>query len=102
VPPSATALTAALLNDDTARLSWTKSPDMDFLRYRLYRDSSPGVQQNPNQAVILFVSENRNQNVFMDEGLQEGYWYYAVQVENNAGLTTWSNEASVHVQNRSE
>lgn len=96
VPPSATTLSARLMGN-SVELKWNQSPDQNFLRYRLYRASTPYIYQSPDQATILFVTENRTERIFVDQGLQPGYWYYAVQVENTENLTTWSNEVGVRV-----
>lgn len=96
VPPSPSALTGSL-QGSTALLNWTQCPDTNFLRYRLYRSSRAGIQQRPDLATVLLVTENRSQTSFQDEQLPSGHWYYAVETENLINLTSWSNEVHLAV-----
>ncbi len=98
VPPGPSALSGRITGGNTAELNWTQCPDTNFLRYRLYRSGSSGIQQNPDQATILLSTEDITKRSFSDPGLSAGHWYYAVQTENDDNLTSWSNEVHLQVQ----
>ncbi|MFO7626445.1 MAG: hypothetical protein R6V62_04235 [Candidatus Fermentibacteraceae bacterium] len=98
IPPGPSALSGRITGGNTAELNWTQCPDTNFLRYRLYRARSSGIQQNPDQATILLSTEDITQRSFSDTGLSAGHWYYAVQTENDDNLTSWSNEVHLQVQ----
>ncbi len=102
VPPGPSALTGRIVGGNSAQLSWTPCPDTDFLRYRLYRSNEAGVQQHSDEATILLSTENVNNRSFVDQELQAGHWYYAVQTEDNDHLTSWSNEVHLQVTARSK
>lgn len=102
VPPGPSALNGRIVNGVNAELNWTRCPDANFLRYRLYRSGSPGIQQKPDQATILLSTENVDNRSFLDQGLAPGHWYYAVQTENDDNLTSWSNEVHLQVVTGSE
>lgn len=102
VPPGPSALSGRITGGNTAELNWTQCPDTNFLRYRLYRSHSSGIQQNPDQATILLSTEDITKRSFSDAGLSAGDWYYAVQTENDDNLTSWSNEVHLQVKARSD
>jgi hypothetical protein len=97
-PPGPSALSGRIVGGNTAQLNWTQCPDANFLRYRLYRSGSSGIQQKPDQATILLSTEDITNRSFADAGLSAGHWYYAVQTENDDNLTSWSNEVHLQVQ----
>jgi hypothetical protein len=102
VPPGPSALSGRITGGNTAELNWTQCPDANFLRYRLYRSGTSGIQQNPDQATILLSTEDITNRSFSDAGRPAGHWYYAVQTENDDNLTSWSNEVHLQVQAASD
>jgi len=96
LPPGNSALTGRIDGGNSAVLRWTQCPDDNFLRYRLYRADSPGVQRNPDRATLLMETGERNRLEHTDPGLPPGRWYYALETENDFHLTSWSNE--VHLE----
>lgn len=94
--PSASALTGTAQNSTTAKLAWNACPDSDFTSYTLYRSSTPGIQSNSGSATLLVVVTERGSTSYLDENLEPAAaWYYALKVANEAGGTSWSNEAYV-------
>jgi hypothetical protein len=93
--PGTVALTATSPAPNTAKLTWTPSPDGDFYSYTLFRSSSPEIRFNPSAATVVFETLNKGTTTFTDTGLAEGTWYYVLKVTNEAGNFSWSNEVSI-------
>jgi hypothetical protein len=97
LPPGNSALTGRIEAENSAVLRWTQCPDGNFLRYRLYRSGTSGVQQNPDRATLILETGNRSLLEHTDPGLPAGHWYYALETENDYHLTSWSNEVHLEV-----
>ena len=73
------------------QISWSASSAPDFAQYRIYRDTSAGVDSS-NYLVRTITSSGIV--TVVDTGLTENTrYYYRVYVMDNTGLTTGSNEA---------
>ncbi|MEZ4651405.1 MAG: fibronectin type III domain-containing protein [Candidatus Eisenbacteria bacterium] len=79
-------------------LSWGRSNAHDFERYRVFRDTSPGVS-TASTAVRSILDPSVTS--FTDRDLDDNTrYYYRVFVEDDAGGSTGSNEQSITTDNR--
>ncbi|MCB9462761.1 MAG: fibronectin type III domain-containing protein [Candidatus Eisenbacteria bacterium] len=79
-------------------LSWGRSSAHDFERYRIFRDTSPGVS-TASTAVRSILDPSVTS--FTDRDLDDNTkYYYRVFVEDDAGGATGSNEQSITTDNR--
>jgi hypothetical protein len=92
------APSAVTLNDPTnvawssMDLSWTKSTDSEFASYKLYRDTSPGVDQNDTLVVSI---PNVNTTSYVVTGLQQStQYYFKLYVTDVEDLSAGSNEVN--------
>lgn len=78
---------------DRLTLEWTINPDSDFSEYRIYRDTTPGVDETSQLVTTL---TNREITWFDDTGLDTGAnsYYYRVLVVDLGGQSSRSNEVS--------
>jgi fibronectin type 3 domain-containing protein len=67
-------------------LRWDISPVTDFLRYRVYRATVPGV--NSATGTLVFEGTLQDVNFYNDYGLATGTTYYYVLVVEDLGLKT--------------
>lgn len=96
LPPVAVNLNSPLLLGDgtgSVQLTWTKSNEVDFAGYRVYRSFSPAVD---SLSVFLSAVANINSTVYKDENLEASTtYYYRVYVYDQAGNATGSNTVNV-------
>lgn len=94
--PAASTLEAdASGSVNTVFLSWTQCPDSDFEQYRLFRSTTPDIEESPAGAVIIATHSTASDTVFTDTGLDwSETYYYALVTRDTEGLETWSNEVS--------
>ncbi len=94
--PAASTLSAdASGSANTVFLSWTQCPDSDFEQYRLFRSTTPDIEESPAGAVIVATHSTASDTVFTDTGLDwDETYYYALVTRDTEGLETWSNEVS--------
>ncbi|MCK4304699.1 MAG: hypothetical protein KAY24_10720 [Candidatus Eisenbacteria sp.] len=92
------APTAVTLSEPTAittsriALEWSRSEDLDFFSYRLYRNTT-GTVSDSDQLVAEI--NDANQIFYDDAGLSEGTtYYYRVYTVDESDLSTRSNEVS--------
>ncbi len=102
VDPSAVTLSApsevAGANRPSVDLSWTTSSAHDFEAYRIYRDTSPAVEED---ATLVRTIGTESTTSYRDEGLDDNRrYYYRVFVVDDAGGSAGSNEGSVVTENR--
>ncbi len=78
---------------DRLTLEWTINPDSDFMEYRIYRDTSPGVTESSQLVTVL---TNREITWFDDTGLDNGAnsYYYRILVYDLGGHYSRSNEVT--------
>jgi fibronectin type 3 domain-containing protein len=84
---------------DGITIRWTASNDEHFSRYAVYRDTEPGVDEDP----LLLVEElfDRGRTVFPDGGLTEGEtYYYRIFVVNDLEESSGSNELAASTADR--
>lgn len=96
ITPSVTLTGAAKGAKSTyVDLSWTKSSESNFVCYRIYRSTSPGVTTNSN---LLATISDANTTTFSDVPSNAGIYYYKVfaMVGSSTLLQgTGSNEVTV-------
>ncbi|MBM3307521.1 MAG: hypothetical protein FJY74_04290 [Candidatus Eisenbacteria bacterium] len=94
-PPNAVTLALPVaLSKRSIALSWSRSNDADFARYKLYRSPVPGVATSPQRRLIADIRD-ANDTEFTDTGLEpDRTYHYAVYVFDAIGLSTISNERS--------
>ncbi|RKN02625.1 hypothetical protein [Aquimarina sp. AD10] len=74
-------------------LEWNTSNDSNFREYKLYRDTTPGLDETTGE--LIFVSTDKSTNTFEDKYLSASRnYYYRVYVMDNLGLLGGSNLAS--------
>ncbi|HDS01389.1 MAG TPA: hypothetical protein ENO22_10470 [candidate division Zixibacteria bacterium] len=91
IAPDPVALAIQVVDSVTFRLTWTQNENSDFESYRIYRSTSSGVTNIPENLIII---ENRqNTTMFTDEGVIFGNtYYYKVYVYDRFGASAGSNE----------
>ncbi|HSG27246.1 MAG TPA: hypothetical protein VLA34_02110 [Candidatus Krumholzibacterium sp.] len=95
-PPQATALLDPMeVTSTSVTLKWVESTEPDFLAYRIYRSTDPGVTDLPQYFVRGL--DNRAQTSYPDTGLDEAVTYhYRIYVVNDLEeVSTGSNELEV-------
>lgn len=94
-PPDAVVMnTPVPLSERALSLSWSRSNEYDFDRYRLYRSETPGVETAPDRELIADIT-SQSQTTYGDYGLEESStYYYAVYVVDEIGLEAMSNEVA--------
>ena len=90
-PPGAVTLLAPAATDTTSiTVRWSRSQETHFVRYEVYRDSSPLV--TPDQSILAGQVTNIASTTFADTGLQRGTgYYYRVFVVNDLDERAGSN-----------
>ncbi len=78
---------------DSVRLSWTKSIAADFREYKVYRHTSPGLDEVTG--TLLYVATSADDTLFTDEIDHGDQFYYRVFVLNEYGLLGGSNIESI-------
>ncbi len=80
LPPKVSSLTVSQLNNSNSMsLSWQEYTDSDLLHYRIYRSQSQFSDVSSMSPIAYQTS-----NGFVDQGLQEGEYYYAVTAIDKA------------------
>lgn len=98
LPPTPSSLSATVLEDGAAYLSWSQCPDPDFESYTLWRSPAPGIPENPSQAVAVYSGMDVLSMVFTDTTATPGqHSYYCLETRNTSGLKAWSNEVAVFI-----
>ncbi len=104
VPPGAVTLFEPSWTDvssSAVNLKWTASTSADFQDYRLYRDTSPGV--NTLSTLVTTITDAGQDTVRytdMDPALSPGStFYYRVYVRDLLGASIASNEVSATLDN---
>ena len=81
-----------------ARAVWTQCPDDDFAWYAIYRSSSPGIAENPENADTSLVFSSVSSTSWTDTDIVEGgTYYYTVRTVDREDLDAWSNEETLTV-----
>jgi hypothetical protein len=89
--PEPVALAIEVIDSVTFRLSWTKNDDTDFESYRIYRSTSSGVTNTPDNLIV--IENSQNTTTFTDEGIVFGNtYYYKIYVYDRFGAFAGSNE----------
>lgn len=98
LPPTPSVLSATVQESGAVYLSWSQCPDTDFESYTLWRSGSPGIAENPSQAVAVFSGMDALSLVFTDTTAVPGQnSYYCLETRNAPGLKSWSNEVGVFI-----
>jgi len=91
--PDPVTLAGSLSTDSsTFKLSWTRSGEVDFSSYRLYRKSSPGVTTSDQLVAIINNSNTDNSTDFVPGPTTV---YYKIFVFDRHGLSSGSNEVQL-------
>jgi hypothetical protein len=91
IDPKPVALAIEVMDSVTFRLTWTKNDDINFESYRVYRSTSSGVTNTPNNLIV--IENSQNITTFTDEGVVFGNtYYYKVYVYDRSGAFAGSNE----------
>ncbi len=82
------------LSERRLALSWSRSNELAFDSYKLYRSTVPGVDTSPVRELLAELTDAAQMN-FTDTGLEPSTtYYYAVYVVDTFGLSTMSNEVA--------
>jgi len=94
-PPMAVEmLPPVALSERRIALSWTRSNDDDFGRYKLYRSYVPGVDTSDERELLEEIT-SAGETDYVDFGLEpDSTYYYAVYVVDAIGLSSVSDEVS--------
>jgi RHS repeat-associated protein len=79
-PGPADNLAVSVLSLQSAQLTWQPPPGEPIASYRVYRSSSPTVVASSS----TFVASTADSQ-FVEQGLAEGTWYWAVEAVDTAG-----------------
>ncbi len=92
-PSSVYLDTLSAIGDDRLTLTWSINQNTDFLEYRIYRSTSPGVTENSDLVTTLDVQEL---GWYDDIGINTvtDIYYYRVFVYDKGGRYSRSNEES--------
>lgn len=94
-PPKPVTLLPIALEGGAANalnISWTPSDESDLFQYRLFRQTSPGVDST--SALVTSITSAATTS-FQDRGLESGQtYYYRVYVFDQKGQSAGSNEES--------
>ncbi|MCK5785872.1 MAG: YncE family protein [Candidatus Sabulitectum sp.] len=83
--------------------NWSICPDTDFISYVLYRSTSPGISEHPEEAQVLCFYTDRDDRTFVDDSLNsETHYYFVLRTANEAGNYAWSNECDLITPDQSE
>ncbi len=91
IPPDRPTLS---YDSQTRIFNWTKSLDLDFAAYKMYRADSPGVTLSSD---LLYTTGAVDSTFFVDNAsLPGGFYYYRVFVVDTEGMvSSGSNEVLV-------
>ena len=91
-PPTVPQNVAAVAGDGQVSLSWNKSVDFDFLRYRIYG----GVSANPTVKIDSTISGNLSDTARVIPGLSNGTTYYfrLTAVDSAGNESGYSNDVT--------
>jgi|GEM_PF-975970 len=79
-----------------AEIGWTPCPETNFLTYRLYRSTCPGIQSDTAGAELLATTDWRFDTSFVDGTTEPStVYYYSLLTTNTEGLSSWSNEIDI-------
>ncbi|MDH3217610.1 MAG: hypothetical protein OEN01_15280 [Candidatus Krumholzibacteria bacterium] len=95
IPPTPVVLDPpSAIGVDRLTLTWSMNNNTDFMEYRVYRDTSPGVTDDPAKRVVTLT--DRFQTFYDDTGLDtvSNTYYYRVYVFDKGGNSARSNEVS--------
>lgn len=90
--PDSVTLAVGLIDETTARLSWTKSNEENFSSYRVYRDSSTPVTLSDD---LITIITDRNTLSYNDYLPNPGIYHYRVYVFDTQEQYAGSNEVSI-------
>lgn len=83
-----------VISERRIALSWTRSNEDDFARYKFYRSYVPGVDTSTERELLAEIT-NPAETDFVDHGLEpDSTYYYAVYVVDDVGLSAVSNEVT--------
>lgn len=94
LPQGVTLMNPSEIGSSALNLKWTRSAVSDFLEYKLYRHSTPGLDETTG--TLIQVATNVKDTTFQDSELQDNQtYYYRVFVRNSFGFYSGSNVVSV-------
>jgi fibronectin type 3 domain-containing protein len=93
-PPAAIVLQEPFaVTEKSATLSWGRSTETDFASYRLLRGDLPNVPADPARRILATISDITSTTHVDNLEIEEGKtYYYVVQVVDDLGATSTSNE----------
>jgi len=99
LPPEPSILSGNYTGDTVfgqITLNWTECQDADFYCYNLYRSTEPDIESHYLSADLI-VTYWGSDDVSYEDNEVEGLtpYYYAVQIQDQSQLNSWSNEVSV-------
>lgn len=94
LPQGVTLMNPPDVGSSALDLKWTRSAVSDFLEYKLYRHSAPGLDETTG--TLIQVATNVKDTTFRDSDLRDNQtYYYRVFVRNSFGFYGGSNVVSV-------
>ena len=82
------------IGDDRLTLTWSRNDDTDFVEYRVYRDTSPGVTAEYSDLAATIGDREITYLDDTDLDTQTNLYYYRVYVYDLGGKSSRSNEMS--------
>ena len=85
---------------DWISLSWSRSEELDFSSYQIFRNEQPGVQGGGGDILIAVVTD-RDQTSILDTQVEQdsATYYYRVFVKDSGGRAAGSNEVRASTRN---
>ncbi len=82
------------MGNDRVTLTWSRNTNTDFSEYKIYRSTSPGVNDDPSLLVVTI--SDQEMTYYDDTGLNLSSftYYYRVYVFDNGGKSSRSNEVT--------
>ncbi|AFN73826.1 hypothetical protein MROS_0583 [Melioribacter roseus P3M-2] len=99
LPTGVTLYPAQNVTDSEALISWSPTDANDFREYKLFRHTSPGIDENTGS--LIYVSTSINDTIFTDINLEPlKTYYYRIYLMNEYGKLGGSNIISIVTENR--
>jgi len=98
LPKAVRLFQPTVITESTIEIHWSPTDANDFREYKLYRNTSSGLDENTGR--LIHVSTTINDTSFIDEKLPTGTkYYYRVYVMNEYGKLGGSNIISAETEN---
>jgi hypothetical protein len=84
------------ISQHSVKIMWAKSSDPDFVEYKLYRRTDPGLDENTGE--LVYVSTNINDTVYTDSDFRTGIsLYYRIYALTSSDRYSGSNLKSAEI-----